>query len=447
MMRAILLSALVAVTTVGLAVTAVAGDLDTADWALTAPIEMPRGTVRPVAEFTLSPEILGVTRPGFADLRIVSRDSDEVAFQARTSAGSVHKVPTEAKLYNRAFIPDRETSVTLDFGSKFLKNHLQVKTPGTNFRRRVSIEGSDDGEAWQTIREGAFLFRVQRPDRETDSYESNVVSFPDNDLRFLRVTVLNGEDDRGVLPIEGVQAWKQIREPAETTQVAVVSVHTERVKKDSEITLDLGYPNLRLHELELTFADPNFFRRISVWGRNQASTVVRRVVEDSPALERTVPVPWEIITSGAVHRFSGEKEQEESRRISLNGSSFRYLLVRIENGNDPPLGFETAQVTRLVQRVTFAATKEGMYSLYTGNSRVLAPQYDIGHYLGRLRNQGVTEAIVGRLVPNPLHKPSSRQIPWSEQHKELLWLVLVAMAGILGVLVYRMARGAGRQQP
>jgi hypothetical protein len=419
-----------------------AGDIKLSDWAFTAPVEIQGAGPRPVAEFALTPEIVAATRPGMEDLRIVARGSDEIGYVVRTAQGSTQSLPLQVRLYNRTFLSGKESSVTVDFAAKILKNRVQVITAGTNFRRRIRVEGSDDGERWQSVRDGAFLFRVQHADGTNSAYDGNVVTFPDNDLRYLKITVANSEDDQGVVDIKDVKAGRELRTMPDTTAVPVTASKVEQKKRTTELTLDLGYPNLLLHELELAFSDPNFFRNVTVWGRNQETRVMKRIVEDSPALDKTVEVPWNRIADGVVFRFSGEGTVEESLRVGLNDAKYRYLLVRIENRNDSPLNFWGARVTRLIQHVAFATSKADSYSLYTGNVKIAAPPHDIGHYMGKLSVQGASEAAVGKLIANPLYKQAKKKVPWSEQHKEILWVALLAMAAALGGLVYRMARAA-----
>ncbi len=171
--------------------------------------------------------------PDLRDLRVVVNRTEETAYVIRTNYGSTSHVQLPTRLYNRTFVGDRESTVTVDFESKVLKNRVQVMTPGTNFRRKVRVQGSDDGENWGTIRDGAFLFRVQRGDAKSRAYEGNVVTFPDNDQQYLRVTVYNGEDDKGALEILAVKAFQHKRTPAETLPVPVVSTQVAQKKHRS----------------------------------------------------------------------------------------------------------------------------------------------------------------------------------------------------------------------
>jgi hypothetical protein len=415
-----------------------AGGTNLSDWALMATIDMDSASGKPVARCELTPEVLDASQPDLRDVRVVGK-TEQVGYVVRTQPESTHRVPLPVTLYNRTFVPDRESAITVDFGSKTLKNRVRVTTPGTNFRRGVRVEGSDDGETWKTVRDAAWLFRVQHSDGGTRAYEGDVVAFPENDFRYLRITVLNGEDDKGALEIQDVKAFRHVKTPAETVQVPVVSAKSEQKKTLTHLSLDLGYRNLPLRELKLDFSDANFFRSVTVWGRNQEIRVVRRVVEDSPAHEKAVEEPWQRIADGSIHRFSSEKGTEEALTLSLQGAKYRHIQVRIENRNDPPLNFRVATASRLVPRVEFATASGSRYDLLTGNPQAKAPVYDVGHYIGKLGAQGMATAQLGKLGPNPAHKAKERTVPWSERHKEILWIALLAMALALGFLVYRMA--------
>ena len=116
------------------------------------------------------------------------------------------------------------------------------------------------------------------------------------------------------------------------------------------------------------------------------------------------------------------------------------------NGNDAPLHFKGAGVSRFVQYVWFASRGPGDYALYAGNARAAQPAYDVGQYISRLRRDEVCVVSLGDLMPNPLHKPKTKVLPWSERHRGILWLALIALVAILGLLVYRMAVSTGTRQ-
>ena len=407
------------------------------NWSFMAPIESRDRGLLGVDQFALSPEVLNAALPDLRDLRVVARGTEEIGYVLKSTRGSIHRIPLEVMIYNRTYIPGKQSSVTVDFGQKVLKNRVKVETGGTNFKRRVRIEGSDDGRNWQMVRDGAFLFRVQDSADKGVRFEENETEFPDNDFRYLKITVFNESGDKSVVDMKDVTAWRLVRIIPESVDVPIRNVNRAEKNRTTEIKLDLGYRNLRLYELKLAFSDDNFFRRVRVLGRNRQTRVVRTKAEDAPHRERTVKEKWKNIRSGTVFRFSTDGSHQESPAISLSGGNYRYLLVRILNRDDPPLRFLAATVTRRVNYVEFAPKVPDGYTVYVGNPEARRPSYDIGHYIGRLRDQGVSRVALGKLVPNPLHKAAERPVPWSERHRGIIWIALLAMVAVLGILIYR----------
>jgi hypothetical protein len=194
----------------------------------------------------------------------------------------------------------------------------------------------------------------------------------------------------------------------------------------------------------MSFEDANFLRRVEVLGRNQVTRTVVESVEDAPPRKRQVEVPWARVTGGTVHRFTGGDGKTESAGLRLPVSGrYRYLRVRVYNGDDAPLKFAGVKVRRLQHYLAFqpAAGATG-YRLYLGNPAAARPQYDLAHFVGRLRSEGVAKVALGELSPNPLFAEEVKVVPWSEQYRGLLWAALIAVLAALGLLVFRQARRA-----
>jgi hypothetical protein len=415
------------------------GKLDPAKWSHVAPIKIQGHPAEGLLELSLPPQVFDHSQPALEDLRVVGDSRDEIGYVIKDNQAKSHTIPLKVELYNRTHLPGRSSSVTLDFGERVKKNQLQVQTAGSNFRRRVTIEGSDDGEKWQVVKATAFLFRIPGDGGKTTAYDRSVVPIPSNDQRYLKITVFNGEDDDGPVTIEEVKACRKVSIAPVTTTVSILTAETIQKKRTTEIILDLGHRNMPLYEISLNFSDPNFFRKVTLFGRNSKTRVVRYPVEDSPAHEKTLKVPWSRITEGTVFRFSSRDDREESLKISLKPAQYRYLKARVDNRDDPPLNFTGAKVIRLVKQLEFQPKGNASYELYTGNPKAAVPAYDLGHYVGRLRKEGVAQASLGDLIPNPAHKAAERKIPWSERYRWLLWIALLGILAVLALLVYRVA--------
>ncbi len=447
MKRIVLVAACLTAFLLGGAPVALGDKLDLAKWSHLAPIEVPGHPVDGVISVALTPQLFDQALPGREDLRVVADGKEEIGYVIKETQAGSRIEPLEVQLYNRTYLPGRQSSVTVDFGTKVKKNQIEVQTGGTNFRRRVTIEGSDDGEKWQVVKGTAFLFRIPGENEQTTVYDRSLIPIPTNDQRYLRLIVFNGDGDDEQVTIEEVKAYRKTVIPPSTTAAPIASTESKHKKRTTEILLDLGHRNMPLYEIAFGFSDGNFLRRVTLFGRNSKSRVVRYPVEDSPAHEKTVKVPWSRIKEETLFRFSNSDDREESLTINLMPTQYRYLKAVIRNGDDSPLNFTGAAVTRLVKQLEFQPKRNSGYAVYVGNPKASRPTYDLSHYVERLRKEGVVQASLGNFVDNPAHKPVERQVPWSERYSWLIWIALVAMLVVLGLLVYRVAASAPRGNP
>jgi len=417
---------------------------DVAQCTHVAVVQVDAPPAKGVVEMSLPPEVFAKARADLADLRLTDEAGRIVPYVLRVDRGTAGKSLSyqPKRTFNPTFLPGKQSSVTLDFGSKAKRTDIDVDTPGTNFRRRVLVEASPDGQSWQVLRKTAWLFRIAY---EKGTYSKDRVKLPDNDFRYLRVTVFNAPDDPEKLEIRQVRAWYTKGTPPQTVNVPVRSrTAAEKPKiKATEIRLDLGYEFLPLHEVAMSFEDVNFLRRIEIFGRNRQTRTLVRSVENAPPRKREVEVPWQPLSGGTVHRFSSPQGKAESAGLSRPvGDKCRYLLLRIHNGDNAPLKLTGVTASRLQVHLAFQPKGKGTHRLYFGNSEAARPQYDLAHFIDRLRAQGVTKLALGAASGNPLLAVEEKAVPWSERYAALLWGVLIAVLVVLGLLVLRQVRPA-----
>jgi hypothetical protein len=421
-----------------------------ARWASVAAVRL--GTEAPPAkglvEFALTPEAISKARPGLGDLRLADPAGTIVPYVTRVDRGAstASLVLEPARTYNPVFTPGQSSSVTVDFGAAKARTEIDVFTPGRNFRRRVMVEAGSDGQSWQILRKSDWLFNVVH---ENGQYAKTRVALPDNDFRYLRVTVFHAPDDPADLPIEKVQSRHTKRTPPKLSDVEIdpnsLTVTENPKLKATEIEVDLGFENLPLHDVVLGVADEQFLRRVEVLGRDHKTITIERSVENAPPRKQQVEEPWRSLDGGVIHRFDSAGGQEPSANLSLPLSGgCRYLKLCIYNGDDAPLKLAGAVLTvhRLQQYVAFQAKGAGPYKLYLGNARAVAPQYDLAHFADRLRAEGVTKATLGLVEANPSYDLPVKAVPWSEQHKGLIWVAILFLGLVLFLMVRRQFRRA-----
>jgi hypothetical protein len=393
------------------------------------------------------PMAFHVAEPDLHDLRLIGPGGQELPYVVRFARGSVQRSLLQSDLYNRALVPGDHVAVTADFGERVLKNRLQVVTSGADFRREVLVEGSNDAASWATVRDGAFLLHW-RGEAGQEAYVRDEIELPENDYRYLRVTVHYDPRDPERMGIEHVRCWRFRREPAETLPAGIrsVAVAQDEEERQTDITLDLGCRHLPLAELRLRFGDASFFRRVAVFGRNSETRKVRVPREDAAPLEEVVEEPWHRLKAGAVHRYPTGAGTDESLALDLSGAHHRYLQVRIHNMDSAPLRFEGAGVTRYRCYVEFQPEAAGPHVAYLGNPAADPPRYDLARYAGRLRRAGVHLLVAGEVVPNPAHEVEEEGPPASERYAGLIWLALLIAMGVLALVVYRQVAATRAEQ-
>lgn len=413
-------------------------------WRYVAPVTVkaPPAEGKGLVEVSLSPEVLDRASRSLSDIRITDAAGTEVPYVLhRTRAERPPLAKIRPRLINRSYLPGRSSSVTADFERKFLKDRIHVDTLGLNFRRPVLVESSDDGTNWQRIREGALLFRIGRDSRV--EFERDAVTFPQNDHRYLRITVFNGDDDVGRVEIKAVQVSSVVEsrlKPARTVPVDILETSVSHEDKKTLIEFDLGYRHLPLRRLVLTFDDRNFFREARLEGRDEKTRIVRTPREDDKMAERTVEVPWRRVASAILFRYTAGGNEDSSLSIPLDGAGCRYLRLTIENRDNPPLAFRGAELDRFLQLVRFPFEPGEARRLYAGNARAAAPSYDLPHYVSRLAREGVVQAELGQMAANPAYTGVEERLPWSERHPVILWAALIAVGLVLAALILRQVR-------
>ncbi|HET6426924.1 MAG TPA: DUF3999 family protein [Phycisphaerae bacterium] len=433
-----------AAAAMALSVAAGAAEPDLTQWQYVAPVQVSKPAEKGVVEFALTPAVFDRARADLGDLRLLAADGDVVPYVVRVDRGEPGKPVsyTPARLFNAVFTPGVSSTVTVDFGSPASRTGVEVNTPGSDFRRRVKVEAGEDGLSWQVLRESAWLFRVGR---WGGRFEQSWVELPDNDFRYLRITVFNAPDDPEQVPVVSVSARyaKDTPPAAIPVEVKSTAVSEDPKLKATEIEADLGWEKLPLYDMELSIAGANFLRRVEVLGRNRKTRTVTEAVEDAPPRTREEPEPWIPVTAGSIHRFPGDGSGAlaENLRLALGGK-YRYLLVRIYNEDNPPLAFKGLSVRRLPVYVAFPPVTSGPTELYLGRQDAAEPSYDLPHFIDRLRAEGVTAATLGEVVPNPRFAHRIKLAPWSERHRWLLWAALIAVGVVLAALLWRQARGA-----
>ncbi len=372
----------------------------------------------------LPAEVFAHAAPGLTDLRLY-RDTTEVPFVLRTlepTQAHPGTVPTQnlgtrggQTVFDAAMPPGTYNDINLGLDAQ-------------NYIATVSVSGTQSTADTKPTQLGSFtLFDLtsQRLGRST------VLHLADSDFRFLHFAIT------GPLQPDQIQGLSlPAQSAAESTYTPAVAT-SQFTQKDhstvAEFTLPAHIPAGRL-----TFTPgpqpPNFSRDVTV--------SVRLLAEPTPVTDETTPPPIPSVFTGNLLRLhrkqDGQQIDEDRLSLTLNAPTLptpTRWTVTLNNGDDPPIAFQSVRLEFEQQNLCFDATQKSQYHLAYGDPTLPSPQYDYARLFTPLPNP--TFLTLGPEHPNPAFTPRPDERPFTEQHPALLWIALLAAIVLLGILALR----------
>ena len=167
------------------------------------------------------------------------------------------------------------------------------------------------------------------------------------------------------------------------------------------------------------------------------------------------------VVTGTILRVHATETGKEIRAEQLGipailGSNLQgpaKVEVDVENGDDQPLPIAAVRLEMRQRKLCFdtSSTAAGAgpasgatgLTLDYGDPRLVAPVYDYARLFVASSN-----ALVVGLGPemlNPGYRPPPQEeLPFTERHPEVLWIVLIVAICVLGVVALRASRNVGR---
>jgi hypothetical protein len=391
-----------------------------AGWEWYQEVSLPSGAQPPrLADFLVPPAVLGRAREDLADLRLYDAEGRPVDYALRVLASRDEQHPLNARQFNPVTHEDRSVEVSLDLGDNPAEhNELAVTTGGSDVRRRLRLEGGDDGKRWAVILDRVYLVHFQVGPQLVDVHSFR---YPPSRFRYLRLRVFPDTSlERDQPALTGMLVSHTIHVTGvDVTQNANLN-RREPVPADggpgSAWLIDLG-DRVPCARLELDVADETFQRPF-------------RLEQADPG------EPVQVLVRGEWHRRPGEERGPLKVKLPREVMARRLRLV-VTDYRNPPLTLTAARYSAPARQVVFApAGLAGPLRLYFGNPRAQAPHYDFAANLPVNLDPSPARVPLGALEANPAYQPPLR--PWTERHPYLVDVVLglasLVLLGILAVL-------------
>jgi len=353
---------------------------------------------------TLDESLLGHARADLSDIRVLDAKGAQVPWRVVPEIAAPQ--PVSIPLIDVG----RENGVLvalLDLGtSRRIVNRINLEIPGSNFVSKVEVRGSDDRVSFRSLGK-TLVYDVKGATHS----RSTAISFRSSDLRYLELRAA------GLPGITAATVSRQGARRQYRTWKPSSTVRKER-KTATVVTLDLGY-RLPVTLLNVRAATSVYERPLEILGSSDGSS-------------------WIPLAEGRLFHFEGAVQDP----IAIDAQT-RFLRLRIENGDDKPLGAITVSVLGHPRMLYVKGGAPGPYEMvYGSRSRALrAPDYDLARVpRSALR---LDRAAPGRLGEEVALAPSTIVTPEKSLLDRYPWLIEAALAlvaiafGTVGFLVFR----------
>ena len=326
---------------------------------------------------------------GFDDLRVLDARGRQVPWRPRYVRGDEQL--QSARVLN-AGTQGRAAVALLDFGSeRLIRERIQLDLPSEPFVGRAEIDGSHDRRVFTRLSSTA-IYDVRGATRAV----STVVVFPPSDFRYYRIRATGVKVIRGATAEAVAEAGAPVRRPAE--------ISIEQEARRTAIEADVRYRGLWVHELRFASSTPTFDRPVDVEGSMDGKA-------------------YFVAGGGRLYRFGESGETT----LPLN-SRYRYLRIRIGNGDDEPLRDLRVTLRAYRDYILLAPGFTPPYRvLYGGPKR--RPEYDFAQQPDPPGEPEV--AVLGAERANEAFEPPADTRPFTERHPIVIQLALALAAAAL----------------
>ncbi len=308
-------------------------------------------------------------------------------------------------------------------------SNLQLDVVAHDFIATVTVSGSREKGSSSATKLGAYtIFDLTRQKLG----RSTVLHLPESDLPYLHFRIT------GPLSPENITGLSVERLPPTQPVYITVADSAQVTQKGHTSILEFTVP-AHVPVDRIAFkpgAAPALFSR----------DITISVSAAAPSPESNGAAPAQpVVSSGSLLRVHSEQNGHriDEERLTIDAPSVDFdtaakWTVTIDNGDDAPINIASVQLQMLERTLCFDAAANTGYTLFYGDSALIAPRYD---YATLFTPQAhAMQATSGPEQQNPTYQPRPDERPFTEKHPALLWVALIAVIALLGIIALRSAK-------
>jgi len=352
--------------------------------------------------------VWGHSREDLGDLRLYDGVS-QVPYELKAEQASTASHEAEAKILNLVRRGDH-TEFDLDVSPATEYNRIRLTLDHKDFLVTATVEGRDTlvGGKPSTSPNPSTLFDFSRENLGSNG----TITLPLWSFRYVHVRL-----SPGILPNEVKRA-------------TVDQLQEKKAQWADAGSCQAGEPQKR----KTVF-------RCEIPARVPVDRLRFDVAADQVNFRRTVSVVDEKglqVGAGSISRIrmnrGGTSVDYEELDIRIFSPHPR-LTITVDNGDDPPLKFDAVRPQLLERRLYFEPQGRTTLKLYYGDEKLNAPVYDYAKFFRE--DAGAWPAQLGAEIKNAAFTGRPDDRPWSERHKGVLWVAMLAAVAVLTVLAVR----------
>ena len=383
-----------------------------------------------IHDIVLPLNVMDKARADLADLRLYDGANREVPYAIRIRKDVDERQDISGRRFNYVTSGPSSSEVSVDLGENHGEhNEVEVETDGTNFRRQVQVEGSDNGRDWRTLTTDGVVFSFASQD---DVVESERVDYSTSRYRYLRIRVMRDQlvDDK-VPQITDIQVRMAVRDKGQLSTWAVPVPSYQLLRNQgahaTAWTIDLG-ARTPCDRLSLQIQDNSFSRPFQV-----------EVVDD--------PENIRVIATGDLTRHAGDSADKPLMIYFNQEERVRTIRLQITDYSNPTLDVTSIEASAPARQLVFEVKEPAVQSLrlFFGAPNVAAPHYDFEKEIAARLSSEPIHSKIGYVQSNLEYKPEP--LPFTERVPWLVYLVLAASSIALALTLLNLARTAMRRDP
>jgi len=380
----------------------------------------------------LTPQLAGRSDPGFADLRMFDNDGKEIPYLLKKEEPfQLENNFIEYPILKSTSDAEWQEIIVENTNQQQI-NQLIFQMKNADADRYVRISGSSDQDKWFVVRDS---FNFSAFGNEEGSLQYKAITFPAVDYAFFKIEIKNKNNN----PLNILKAGYSNVVGQQALYLDVPGLTFTR--KDSNKKTYLYFtciPANRIDKLVFNIKSPALFHRTATF-RKEIKEYFERSgsgIRMSKASKRAPEVSVEDFI------LSAEEKKEIQTPQFLGYEKTDYFTIEIENQDNEALQFESIKPFQLVTTIVSELKKDKTYFVYTGDSLLSLPMYDLIYFSSKL-----SDSIQTIHIQQVLPKSQKTEEEYSNKNdKYLVWIGLGIVGIVLFLLTGNMLKKMGKDE-